>query len=114
MDKSEIKRAYKQFKRPMGIYRIRNSRDCKDYIGYATDLEARLNRHKAELKFGNHRNKELQKIWDSYGESALEFEILDELDQEEDTKKSPNEELQVLTEMWIQKLDKTGDSIVRL
>ena len=114
MDKSEIKRVYKQSKRPMGVYRIRNSQNDKVYIGFATDIEARFNRHKAELKFGNHRNEELQKIWNSYGESALEFEILDVLDQEEGTKARADDELQVLTEMWIQKLKKTGDAIVRL
>jgi hypothetical protein len=114
MDKSEIKRAYKQAKRPMGVYRISNSQNDKEYIGFATDLEARFNRHKAELKFGNHRNKELQKIWDSCGELALEFEILDVLVQEEGTKANPDEELHVLTDMWIQKLIKTGASIVRL
>ena len=114
MNKSEIKRAYKQSKRPMGVYRIVNTQNDKVYIGFATDLEARFNRHKAELKFGNHRNKELQKIWNSYGESAFEFEILDVLDQEEGTKARPEEELHVLTDMWIQKLKKTEGSIVRL
>jgi group I intron endonuclease len=114
MNKSEIKRAYKQSKRPMGVYRIRDSQNDKEYIGFATNLEARFNRHKAELRFGNHRNKELQKIWNSYGESALEFEILDVLDQEENSKETPEEELHVLTEMWIQKLKKQGKSIVCL
>ena len=114
MDKSEIKRAYKQSKRPMGVYRIRNSENDKVYIGFATDLEARFNRHKIELKFGNHRNKELQKLWNSFGESAFEFEILDVLDQEEDTQTNPDEELHLLTEMWIQKLKEDGAAIVCL
>jgi len=77
-------------------------------------LPARFNRHKAELKFGSHRNSELQEIWNSLGESALEFEILDVLDHEEKTQTNPAEELQVLTEMWIQKLKKAGDSIICL
>ena len=114
MDKSEIKRAYKQSKRPMGVYRIRSSQNDKVFIGFATDLEARFNRHKAELKFGNHRNRELQEIWDSNGESTFEFGILDMLDQEEGADASPDEELQVLMDMWIEKLKKTGASIVRL
>ena len=114
MDKSEMKRAYKQAKRPMGVYRIRNSYNDKVFIGFATDLPTRFNRHKAELKFGNHRNSELQEIWDLFGESAFEFEILDELDHEENTQASPNKELHVLAEMWIQKLKKTADSIVYL
>lgn len=109
-----MKKAYKQSKRPMGVYRISNSQNDKIYIGFATDLEARLNRHKSELNFRSHRNKELQEIWNSYGESALKFEILDVLEQKEGTQANPDEELNVLIEMWIQKLEKTGNSIVRL
>lgn len=112
MDKSAIKKAYKQVKKPMGVYRVRNSENDKVFIGFATDLPARFNRHKAELKFGNHRNKELQEMWNTFGESAFEFEILDVLDHKENNQASPVEELKVLTEMWIQKLKKAGDSIV--
>lgn len=114
MDKPAIKKAYKQTKQPMGVYRIRNSQNDKVYIGFATDLEARFNRQKSELKFGSHRNRELQKIWNSFGESAFEFEILDVLDHEENTQSSADEELHILTEMWIQKLKKTGNSVVCL
>lgn len=113
MDKSELKKAYKQAKRPMGVYRIKNSQNNSEYIGSATDLEAKFNRHKAELKFGSHRNKELQKAWNAFGESALTFEILDVLKHEEDIDVDHDEELQVLTELWIQKLEKTGSRIVR-
>jgi len=114
MDKSAIKKAYKQAKQPMGVYRIRNSQNDKSYIGFATDLPARFNRHKAELKFGSHQNRELQEIWNSFGESAFEFEILDVLEHEENTQGNPDEELQILAEMWIQKLKKAGESIVCL
>jgi hypothetical protein len=33
MDRSEAKKAYKQAKRPMGVYRIRNTQNDKSYIG---------------------------------------------------------------------------------
>jgi predicted GIY-YIG superfamily endonuclease len=112
MDKSSLKKAYKQTNRPMGVYRIRSTHDNKVYIGYGTDIQAKINRHKAELKFGTHRNRELQEMWNSFGESAFEFEIVDVLDHEENTQASPDEELHVLVEMWIQKLKKAGDSIV--
>lgn len=114
MDRSEIKKAYKQSKRPMGVYRITNSQNEDTYIGYATNLEARFNRHKVELKLGNHRNGPLQKIWNAYGESALEFKILDTLDQEDGINADWDEELKVLMEMWIQTLEKAGVPIVRL
>jgi group I intron endonuclease len=114
MDKSAAKTRYKQAKRPMGVYRIRNTRNNKSYVGSDRDLSARINRHKAELKFGSHRNRELQGEWNSFGESSFQFEVLDELDPKEDSQASPVEELRVLAEMWIRKLEKAGDSVVSL
>ena len=114
MDRSEAKRDYKQTKRPMGVYRIRNTRNGKSYVGFSTDLQARINRQKAELKFGSHRNEELLREWKSFGESSFEFEVLDELAHEEDSTANPVEELRMLAEMWIHKLEKLGSSVVSL
>jgi hypothetical protein len=99
MDKSAARRAYKQARRPMGVYRIRDTRNDKYYVGFSTDLPAIINRHKAELKFRSHRNSELQESWNSFGESCFQFEVLDELSHEEDSQKNPMEELEVLAEM---------------
>lgn len=98
----------------MGVYRIRNRRNGKSYIGFSTDLQARINRQKSELKFGSHRNAELLGEWKSFGESSFEFEILDELARAEDSGADAAEELRILTEMWIGKLEKAGSSVVRL
>lgn len=98
----------------MGVYRIRNSQNNTVFIGFATDLSARFNRHKAELKFGTHQNKELQEMWNLFGESALEFEILDVLDHDANSQSNVDEDLLVLAEMWIQKLEKSGGTIVFL
>ena len=114
MDKAAIKKTYKQAKQPMGVYRIKNSQNDTVFIGFATDLEAKFNRHKAELKFGSHRNGELQAIWNLLDESAFEFEILDVLKHEENTQDNIIEELHILTEMWIQELKNNGDSVVCL
>jgi hypothetical protein len=56
----------------------------------------------------------LQEEWNSFGESSFQFEVLDELDHKEDSQASPVEELRVLAEMWIRKLEKAGDSVVSL
>ncbi|AFN74608.1 LuxR family transcriptional regulator [Melioribacter roseus P3M-2] len=108
MDKSALKKAYKESKKPMGVYSIKNNYNHKLYLGASVDPEARINRHKAELRFGSHRNAELQNAWKNGGESALEFEILDLLEQKEEVENNIEEELRLLTEMWIQKL-KDGD-----
>jgi GIY-YIG catalytic domain len=114
MNKSTMKKAYKDAKRSMGVYRIASSRNDKVYIGFDTNLPARINRHKAELKFGNHRNRELQEIWNLFGERAIDFEVLDVLDHQENSQANPVEELQVLLEMWHRKLERDGFSIVTL
>jgi hypothetical protein len=114
MDRSAAKKEYKRAKRPMGVYRIRNTRTNKSYIGCGTDLPAKINRHKAELKFGSHRNRELQEDWNLFGGSSFRFEVLDELDHKEDSPTSPLEELQVLKEMWMSRLVKEGDSVENL
>ena len=112
--KRRQRRSTNEAKRPMGVYRIRNNRNHKSYVGFDRDLSARIHRHKAELKFGSHRNRELQEEWNWFGEASFQFEVLDKLDHKETSQKSPIEELQVLAEIWIQKLEKAGDSVVNL
>ena len=70
MDKSAIKKAYKEAKQPMGVYRIRNTQNGKSFVGYSIDVQARINRQKTELKFGSHRNAELLGEWKSFGDPA--------------------------------------------
>ena len=98
----------------MGVYRIRNVKGGKSYIGYSIDLQAIMNRQKAELKFGSHRNAELLGEWKSLGESAFEFEVLDELERDDQSNADPTEELRILSEMWISKIEKAGDLAVKL
>lgn len=111
MDRSEVKKAYKQAERPMGVYRILNTRNGKSYVGYSIDMQARINRQKAELKFGSHRNSELLSEWKSFGESSFEFEIVDELELDDQTRADPLEELRILSEMWVRKLEKAGNTV---
>jgi hypothetical protein len=110
MDKSMMKKAYKEAKRTMGVYGIKNARNDKTYIGFGLDLAAKFNRHKAELRFGTHRNKELQEAWNLFGVRALGFEVLDVLVPKENPQTDPDEELPVLLEMWAQKLETEGSS----
>jgi group I intron endonuclease len=114
MDRSAIKKVYKEAKRPMGIYRILDTQNHKAYVGSSIDLPARINRHKAQLKLKSHQNRELQETWNLFGESAFNFEILDVLDHKEDSQINPAEELKVLLQMWISRLEEDGSLIVIL
>ena len=114
MDRSEAKRNYKETKRAMGVFRIWNTRTNQSYLGFSVDLEAIFNRHRTELKFGSHRNKELLAQWKSLGESAFEFQILDELEHDKESRANPSEELGLLAEMWAGKLEEAGETVVRI
>ncbi|MDX9975909.1 MAG: GIY-YIG nuclease family protein [FCB group bacterium] len=98
----------------MGVYGITSVRDGTIYMSFSTDLRATLNRHKAELRFGSHRTKALQDAWRLLGEPGLTFEVLDVLEHKEKSTTTPAEELTVLLEMWIGKLEREGRSVVTL
>ena len=114
MDKAAAKRAYKEAKRPMGVYRILNTANGKSYVGFSTNVQARINRHKAELGFGSERTEELQAEWGVLGEAAFQFEMLDELEHDADSAANPVDELRLLADMWIAKLEQAGEPVVRL
>ncbi|HHH53750.1 MAG TPA: GIY-YIG nuclease family protein, partial [Bacteroidetes bacterium] len=97
--RKEIKEEYKQMKFPMGVFQIRNISNNKVLIDYSINMNSKWNRHKMELKFGNHKNHELQKDWVEKGEDNFVFEILSELKQDSDKNVNYLKELQILHQM---------------
>ena len=101
MDKKTLTREYKESRRPMGIYRIRNTANGKLLVGASVDLTSILNRHQWDLRMGGHRNRELQKDWAEFGAEAFEFEILDTLTSPEQPNYDPKDDLRALEELWL-------------
>jgi group I intron endonuclease len=100
----ELRNEYKQKKYKIGVFQIRNTINEKVFIGSSVNLDAIWNRNKGELKFGGHRNKELQQDWSAYGEENFKFEILSEIVQEDGGKADYNKEVKKLEEMFIEEL----------
>lgn len=100
--KKELKEEYKQMKFPMGVFQIRNIRNHMILIDHSADMESKWNRHKMELKFGNHRNKGLQKDWNAYGEENFVFEVLSELKPSENENINYKKELKALQDIVIE------------
>jgi hypothetical protein len=73
--------AYKETKRPMGIYQIRNTVNGKIYIGSSRNIEGRWNRHQFELSMGMERNKVFESEWKEFGDKQFVFEILEQLEE---------------------------------
>ena len=109
----ELKNEYKQKKYPMGVFQIKNIFNNKVMIDSSVDMMSKWNRHKAELKFGSHRNKTLQKDWNEYGEDKFVFEILSELKHKNDENVNYQEELIVLEEMVIDEINIKEDLIYK-
>jgi hypothetical protein len=104
IDRKEAKKQYKQTLQPMGIYQIRNIVNGKIFIGSSKNLDGRLNRNRFQLEQGLHMNKELQNDYNQFGEGKFSFEVLDYLEPKEDTNYDYTEELKVLEEMWLERL----------
>jgi hypothetical protein len=109
-DRKELVRQYKETPRQMGVYRIRNTANGKCFIGSARDVLGKLNGHRFQLRMKAHRNDVLQREWEEFGADAFVFEPLDLLKPSDQPDYDPGEDLQVLEELWLQKLRPFGDN----
>jgi hypothetical protein len=104
LDKKEIKRQYKQTIQPMGIYLIKNLTTGKIFIGNTKNLNAVFNSAKLQLKTGTFMNRELQKDFIESGEGNFSFDVLDRLEPKDDLNYDYTEDLKILEELWMEKL----------
>ena len=104
MNKKELKKEYKRTLQPMGVYQIKNLVNGKIFIGSSKNLPGKINGQKFQLNLGSHPNEELQKDYTELGEANFIFEVLDYLEPKKDSNYDYTEDLEVLKEMWIEKL----------
>ena len=100
--KKELKQAYKQHQPVMGVFQVKNETNGKILIEGSTDVHARWNRHRTELRFGSHRNTQLQKDWNQATEKNFTFSILSELEYKEGESVDYKKEVKTLEEMVIE------------
>jgi hypothetical protein len=110
MNRKAAVRAYKEATRPMGVYRIHNTRHDRSLVGRSVDLPAILNRERAQLRLGAHRNRALQDDWNALGAGAFELEVLDTLTPPADQPGyDPSDDLRVLEALWLERLQPFGE-----
>ena len=109
MDRRALKRAYKESRPAMGVYRVRNTVDGRALVGASANVTAMLNRQRAQLGMGVHSNRALQKDWNDLGADAFVFEVLDPLEPPDDPGYDPAEDLRALEEVWLDSLSPFGD-----
>jgi len=105
----DMKREYKERKKPAGVFQVKNTANGKILLGSSLNLEGPLNSHKFMLGMGSHRNEELQKDWNTYGPDHFEFEILEVVKISDDPNFNLEDELTLLEQIWIEKLQPFGE-----
>jgi hypothetical protein len=108
MNRKDLKREYKQTLRPMGVFQIRNLASEKVFVGSSMNLEGIFNRHEFQLKMGGHPNKALQADWNESGGENFAFEVLEELFPRENPGYDYKSDLEVLEDLWLEKLEPYG------
>jgi len=107
--RKELQQEYKEHVKPAGVFQVKNTANGKVLLGSSLNLEGPLNSHRFMLKIGSHRNKELQKDWDEYGPDNFVFEILEEVKVRDDPNFNLKDELTLLEQIWLEKLEPFGE-----
>jgi len=104
MNKKELNKQYAQTMQPMGVYQVKNLVDGKIFIASSQNIPGKINSCKFQLSNGSHMNKALQEDFNRIGLENFTFEIIDLLEPKEDTKMDYTDDLKMLEEIWIEKL----------
>jgi len=107
--RQNINREYKERKKPAGVFQVKNTANGKVLLGSSLNLKGPLNRDKFMLTMGSHRNEALQQEWDEFGEDKFVFEILEVVEVKDDENFNLKDELTLLEEIWLEKLQPFGE-----
>ena len=102
--RKQINLEYKERVKPSGLFQIKNLANGKVLLGSSLNLEGPLNKHRFMLRINSHPNKELQKDWNELGEDQFTFEILETIPVKADPNFNLKDELTLLEEIWLEKL----------
>ena len=106
--RKDIVREYKERQKPAGVFQVKNTVNGKVLLGSSLNLEGPLNLHKFMLSTGHHDNKTLQQEWNEYGADKFIFEILEVVKVTTNPNFNLNDELTLLEQIWLEKLQPFG------
>jgi group I intron endonuclease len=107
--RTDMKRAYKEAAPQAGIFQVRNTRNGRILLGSSTNLHGPLNKHRFMLSIGSHDNAALQADWNQHGADAFAFEILEIVKPSDDPNFCLDDELTLLEQIWLEKLQPLGE-----
>jgi len=107
--REELKREYKERKKEAGVFQVKNIANGKVLLGSSMNLDGPLNRHRFMLTLGKHPVEEMQKDWNRFGADAFVFEILEKVRVSDDPDFNADDELTLLEQIWVEKLQPFGE-----
>jgi len=107
--RKDINREYQERVKPAGVFQVKNIENGKLLLGSSLNLEGPLNSHKFMLKSNVHKNQALQQDWNEYGPEKFVFEILEVVNVSDDPNFNLNDELTLLEQIWLEKLQPFGE-----
>ena len=107
--RQELKRDYQERVKPAGVFQVKNTITGKLLLGSTLNLDGALNGHRFSLTIGSHRNTALQHDWNSYGQDAFVFEVLEEVKLSDEPYFNLSDELTLLEQIWIEQLQPFGE-----
>ncbi len=102
--RKELKRKYLETPKQAGVFQVKNTVNGKILLGSSTNLHGPLNKHRFMLSIGRHPEPQLQQDWQQHGADAFTFEVLEVVQQKDDPGFSLNDELTLLEQIWLEKL----------
>ena len=113
VDKKALKRQYLEATTRAGVYAIRNQATGRAMVAGSANVQGALNRHRFELRQGNHRDAQLQRDWNAHGEASFVFEVLDVVRPREDPSFDVARELTLMVELWRQEVPERSPTAPR-
>jgi hypothetical protein len=106
--RSELKRAYKEVRPPMGVFVIRNVRNGRFLLHATTNLKGGMNRLRVEITPSTNPNVALKTDWDTMGAAAFDVRVLDELEPKDAPGWDASADLAELKALWHARLVAEG------
>ena len=107
--RKELQREYQERVKPSGVYQVKNLSNGKVLLGSSLNLEGLLNRNRFTLRNNSHLNKDLQRDWNELGPDQFMFEILEVVQVRDDPNFNLKDELTLLEQIWLEKLQPFGE-----
>jgi hypothetical protein len=82
MNKREARNEFKSRRTPKGIFAIRCTAAEEVWVGASDHLNSARNGIWFLLRNGLHPNKRLQATWNTHGEEAFDYEVLENVDED--------------------------------